>query len=346
MPEKTNSYLKLRPTSFDVAREAGVSRSTVSLVFNNVSGNRVSAETRERILKAASDLGYHPDPAASALRKGYSNEISVIAPESPTSSVTAQHLESAEERALELGYSCGIYLFHNLSEDTKHSVFESIVARRPSGIICPSLLVTQEDVKFAKRMGVQALLLQGFKPVEYATTQLTHLEQAFYIAAKHLVEHGHKHIARLCPWVSNDIEGAANEIIMDGLRSAVGEVNGTITEIPMNLVFTDANTSVDLLLSSPNHPTAIVGNRDEYCFFLIKALTERGIRVPQDIAMVGINNSPFCSFSSPALTSVDFNVKTTTYNAIDAINALVHGKTPNPELLAGPLPQLVVRESS
>jgi len=346
MTEKSNSKLKKRPTSFDVARVASVSRSSVSLVFNNVGGNRVSTDTRERILKAAHDLGYQPDHAASALRKGYSNEIAFVAAESISATVSAQGLASAQERAFQLGYSFGIYLFYNSPENERHILFNSMVTRRPVGIFGPTHLITRQDSILAKKMGIQAVVLQGFDPVEYAPTQLFPLKEAFYLAAKHLVERGHKHIAHVVPRTPNPLEESTNVIILDGLHSAVKESNGTITELPMDLDIADADTVVDILLSSPAHPTAIVGNRDEYCFFLLKALSARKIRIPRDMALVGINNNPFCVLSNPALTSVSFDIQTTLSHAVDAIDAIAQGKKINPEWLLFPPPHLVVRESS
>ena len=344
---KDSPKLTPRPTSFDVAQAAGVSRSTVSLVFNNVGGSRVSASTRARILKAANDLGYRPDRAASALRKGYSDEIAAIAVETPaTSSVLAEWMAIAQERAWKLGYSLGFFLFQNLSENDRRNFFASMVARHPIGIIGSADIVTAEDWKLAKKMGVQACVLQGLEPVGFAPTQVVPLKQATFMVGKYLFERGHKHIARACPKTPNLLENVANSYIMDGLLLAANEKGGTITELPMNLDFAGAVTAVDELLASPNHPTAIIGNRDEYCFFLLKALSARGIRVPHDIALVGVNDGPFCALSNPALTSVGFDVQTVTANSIDAIDAIINGKDINPELLVFPPPRLIVRDSS
>ncbi len=347
MAPKNRSSNKLPSTSRDVARLAGVSQSSVSRVFTNVGGNRVSTATRERILKAAGDLGYRPDRVAIALRKGYSDEIAAIAVETPgNSSVLAEWMTLAQARAWELGYSLGIYLFHGLDKHARHSFFASVMSRHPIGIIGSSDVITSEDWQTAAKMGVQACVLSGLEPVEYAPTQVVPLKQALYLAAKHLFERGHKHIARAHPRIMDPLEMVADSLILDGIRMAADETGGTLTEMPMTLDFASAYQSVGELLHTQNHPTAIIGNRDEYCFYLLKALSAHGVRVPQDVALVGINDGPFCELSNPALTSVGFDLQTSTANSIEAIDAIVHGKTPNPEWFIFPPPRLTVRESS
>jgi DNA-binding LacI/PurR family transcriptional regulator len=142
------------------------------------------------------------------------------------------------------------------------------------------------------------------------------------------------------------LEMIADSLILDGIRMAVDEAGGTFTEMPMTLDFAGAYKAVGELLHTQNHPTAIIGNRDEYCFFLLKALSAHGVRVPQDMALVGVNDGPFCELSNPALTSVGFDLQTSTANSIEAIDAIVHRKTPNPEWFIFPPPRLSVRESS
>ncbi len=337
---------KPRPTSIDVARAAGVSQSSVSLVFNNVGGSRVSPETRERILKAAQDLGYQPDRAASALRKGYGDEIAFLSADFPYSIPTAQGFAAIQERAQELGYSLGLYLCHHLSEDARRNLFASIIARRPVGIISLTQLLTPEDIRYAKKMGVQAILLQGFEPKKYATTQIFPLKQVFHTAASHLVERGHRQIARAVPRTLSAVEESTRKLIRDSIASVVHAAGGTVVDVPMDLEYPDACTAVETLLSLPTPPTAILGNRDEYCFYLLKALSARGIRVPQEIALVGVGNSPFCDLSQPTLTSVDYDIPRFSSHSVDVIDALLKGNEPGPELLAPVPPQLIVREST
>jgi LacI family transcriptional regulator len=337
---------KPRPTSFDVAKAANVSRSSVSLVFTNADGNHVSASTRERILKAAHDLGYEPDRIASTLRKGYSNEIVVLAPEGPTGSVTADWLNFMQERALELEYTLGIYFINNYSESARKKLFAKIVARHPVAISCSFNSITQADWELAKSMGVKACVIEGLEPSTFATTLLLPLKEAVYIAGKHLIEQGHTHIARVCPRKPSRYEKLADSLILDGLHAAIDEVNGSITEFPMNLDVLDASSVINSILSLPNHPTAVIGNRDEYCFFLLKALSASGVHVPQEIALVGINNSPFCEFSNPTLTSVGFDSRLGAFQTVDIIDTIVNERIPRPELLISPQPKLFIRDSS
>lgn len=335
-----------RPTSFDVAKAAGVSRSSVSLVFNHAGGNHVSQANRDRILQAARELGYRPDRVASALRRGYSDEIAFLAAEPPGASVSAEGLVTAQKRAIELGYTMGIYLFYNLSEAARNNAFAAVAARRPIAITGFAPFVTQENWKLAAEMGVQACVLQWYEPVAFAPTQLLQIKEAFYMAGRHLVERGHRHIARLAPGTANAIEQSANGFIQDGLRAAVEGTGVQISEIPMNLNLADASRAVDDLLSSPSHPTGIIGNRDEYCFYFLRALQNRGLHVPRDIALVGINDNPVCELMSPSLTSVSFGLLSANHFTVDIIDAIVKGGEINPEWLLFPQPRLILRESS
>ncbi len=346
MTKSKPSTKKRRPTIADVAKAAGVSPATVSFVLNDTVGQTISPATRDRVLKTIEDLGYIPNAHARALGGGHSNEIAIIGFDALQFIVLSDWIAAIQERTVELGYTPGFYLYQGASRRTMRSIIESVLERRPAGLLAEAPYFTREDLERARELGVRGCLVLGIEPDSYQSAITGAFEQAGQLVGAHLLERGHQHVAFVKPASPTPTQHAAWLQCIKGFECTVGRGEGTLSELPMVHGLEGARAAVDRLLAFPERPTAIFGFMDDYSLPLLKALLERGIRVPEDVAIVGTADMYLGSLVHPALTSVRFDLKTMGARQVDIIDALIRDKQPSPELFVPAPPQLIIRESS
>ena len=185
-------------TSVDVARRAGVSRTTVSYVLNGNWDGHVSDETRKKVLQAVEELGYSTHSSARALRKGQSDEICLIV-DLPLTVHRTELLISVQQCSFQYGYAPVAYFSYDFSAEQVHSHLLKIFARRPIGIFATASSMTDEHITLAKRMGIDNIVLYSVEPLEYAGTILLPTMPLGYLAARHLLERGHRHLGLIRP---------------------------------------------------------------------------------------------------------------------------------------------------
>src|SRR5438876_866472 len=140
-------------TSVDVARRAGVSRTTVSYALNGNMDGHVSDETRKKVLKAAEELGYSTHSSARALRKGQGDEICIVI-DLPLTVHRTELLISVQQYTFQHGYSPVAYFCYGFSPEQMHTLLLKMFARRPMGIFATAGSMTLQQIALAQRMGV------------------------------------------------------------------------------------------------------------------------------------------------------------------------------------------------
>ncbi len=345
MSPRKSTVTKRLPTSVDVARAARVAQSTVSLVLNNTPGQTISASTRKRVLQAAHDLGYRPNLVARALRKGRSDEICLYVSGALYSNSTLEWIIAIRERARQLGYSLYTCFFNDNSKQEWKNVQTETSFRHPAGIIGSSLTITSAYYQRTRKMGILGCALISAKPIDYAPTIRLPYAETGALAGTYFREQGHQIVGYLAPSAPDSFRQTAFQHCVTGLESALSS-GATLAPLPMDGTLDCARKIAAGILRSPERPTAIYSYRDDYCFPLLRALLESGLRVPQDVALVGTGNSPLGSFSYPSLTSIRFDWKGIGYHLVDIVDALIHNRQPLPEWLTPPSPELIVRESA
>lgn len=345
-------------TSVDVARRAGVSRTAVSYVLNGIQTPHVSEETRAKVLKAASELGYHLNASAQALRKGQSNEICVV------SNITmaandAEIFVAMQQHALRLGYIPVIYFVGGLSDEKRRELLVRILARRPLALLLAPDCIDAGDIALARQMGIEYILLGAAEPIEEHKLNLSSAEAltAFslptrelgFIAARHLLERGHRSLGIVRP--DEKRHQLAFIQRLQGMRDAIAAAGLSEDEVdleilPLQLSMSAAHELVDTYLCAERRPTGIYTFNDEYALPLLGALSDRGLRVPQDVALIGTDNVAFSAFVRPALTTISFDNVAAGQRSIDLLAALQRGG-PLPAEVTRPLDlRLIVREST
>ena len=287
-------------TSEDVARLAGVSRPTVSLVLSGRGDRiRVAAATQQRVFSAAEALGYVPNFAARSLRTRRSRVITVIAP-SLENPFFAEVIGAVKDAATARKYSTNVVIARNGREEA--SAIAHVLAGSADAVVIATHFAGNLDAlrQLAKRRIPSVVLQQvgaGF-PIPSVAVDL---EMGGYVATRHLIGLGHRRIAHVTPPGA----GAGRR---DGYLRALREADiapdpALIVETPNTLA--GGSEAASALLAKPaTAPTAVFAYNDQLAFGLLHGARRSAIRVPDDLAVVGFDNTVSAAFSNPELTTV------------------------------------------
>ena len=295
-----------KPTLTDVAQIAGVSAVTVSYVLNGrrKGPDRISAETKERVLKAAAELNYVPNLIARDLRRKATRRICLSVPRLgvPTYDTIAEQLQDS---ALNAGY----HLIVSLSRDGDE---QSNLVQQVQAGLADGLVLIAEDSRHETRAELLDTLSRSgsavvvfdnlIEPRGFDVVRNTDLA-ACYDAVKWLLESGRARVACLA---IRDGSGVLHERV-DSYYRALKDADLTPQA---ELVVAGAETrqgaykQTERLLELPQVPDAIFACTDVAALSAIRAIQDRGLRVPEDVAVIGAGNIIEGTLSNPPLTSV------------------------------------------
>lgn len=338
----------------DVAQKAGASRTAVSFVLNEkgVPNKHVSKETRARILQAIDDLHFQPDQLARTLRKKQSWELAGIV-DATITLFGIEAVASIQQQAQVYGYTPVMYFCQGLSAQQRSELYQTIFARHPFAILASPFNFTAEDVAQARQMGVEYILFYGFcpSPIEYTHSIVFPSNAIGYVAAQHLLERGHRHLALVRPEdPTHAFLPDAFQQRLEGMRTAIAEraeaVDVTLEILPLHLSATAASSLVEMLLTRTPYPTGIYAFNDEYALYLLRALAQHGIRVPQEISVLGTDNLAIGGCVWPSLTSISIDGMDVGKRVVETIHTLHQGLPLSAELTRPLMPCLVQREST
>lgn len=292
-----------RHTLHDVAREAGVSYQTVSRVINH--HPNVSPETRERVQKAIDALGYRPNKVAKSLVAKQSNTLGLLT-FGMNQYGPAQMVLNIERAAKDLGYDL---IFSNVNEPTVeqiHKAIDSLSGRQVDGIlsIAPVAGITYQDMaNFC-----QEIPLVQIDPQMGLTIPSVVVDQRYgsKLITEYLIGLGHRNIAEISGPLNWFGAIARHQQWEESLRAAGLSADATVEG---DWTGASGYHGVHRLRSFVAHFTAIVVGNDQMAVGAIYALYEAGLRVPEDVSVVGFDDIPEAAFFRPALTTVrqDFN---------------------------------------
>lgn len=274
-------------TSRDVARSAGVSQAAVSYVLaGRGKQNGISEATGERILEAARRLDYRPDTLARGLRKGYSRLVGVLTP-CVTFGYFSEIVRGAEEVLSEQGYT--VILAHSDEDGEKEAGKIEVLRRyRVDGIILIPAIVRGHDAEFAamKRDRLPFVAVDKRIADPDAQTVLTDDRAGARAAVEYLIGLGHRRIAHLRGphGISSSEErlaGYRDALRAAGIRSEGAWVTGR------DWSEASGRTGALRLLRLEPRPTAIFASTDVLAWGAFDAVRDAGLRVPEDVSLVG-----------------------------------------------------------
>ncbi|MCC3268897.1 LacI family transcriptional regulator [Arthrobacter gengyunqii] len=284
--------MERRATSSDVAREAGVSRATVSYVLNGRSGQSISVATRNKVLAAARNLGYIPSAAARTLRSGRSTLVLMLLPPEPLGRAQAMVIDAASEYLEQHGLRL---VAHRLPRSGGAvSLVHSLV---PAALI---LITPLEDAELA------ALQATGIRMASLHSTLHDPLGPDLGIGAlqvRYLADAGHRRIGVAVP------EGAGYGWRVQ-VRLAAIEHACDVLGLPrpavahLRLDAADAAAAVARWLEGPEAVSAVCAFDDDHAFALLSGLAVHGLTAPKDLAVIGAEDIPLASLAVPPLSTV------------------------------------------
>ncbi|OQR63962.1 LacI family transcriptional regulator [Streptomyces maremycinicus] len=285
------------PTSADVARLAGVSRATVSYVLNNASAVRISEPTRRRVHAAAKELGYVPHAAARTLRAGHSRMVLMPTLPVPAGPLYSQFVHDFQGALSRLDYTVVQYGATGLRGDDAARAWAEL---RPVAVLVPSPGVGPEGVAVLKRSGARAVVTLGPEAVEGARALLLDHADVGRSAATHLYARGRRRIGVVVPAERGMEMFSAPRLA--GAREALHDTDATVTEL--SLAYTEEAAAALAARWSALGLDAVFAYNDEYAMLLIRALQDAGVRVPEDVAVIGADDLMLGRLLRPRLSTV------------------------------------------
>ncbi len=323
-----------RPNIRQVATLAGVSHMTVSRVLN--ASESIAPATRERVLEAMRQLNYTPNSAARALASRKTNRIGVVV-DSVVEYGPGSTLRAIEDAAHDRGYTVSSVAVSADRSVTAHDALLSLVAIGIDALCLITPRTSSIDLLREVSNGIPTLVVKAEPEDDFFTVSVDQ-KQGAALAAQHLIDLGHRSILHLSgpqDWLdarARDREWH-DHLERAGLphrESAVG----------------DWSSDSGYAFGSTVEPdfTAVFAANDQMALGLIHAFHERGIRVPEDVSVVGFDDVPDARHFLPPLTTVrqDFHALGT-LSVATLLAALDDGDVPQRTLLE---PELVVRAST
>ncbi len=320
----------------DVSKKSGYSVATVSRVIND--SDLVTEETKKKVGQVIKDLGFVPNNTARGLSTRKSNTIGMIVP-NISNPFFGELIKGAEEAAGKNGFNIIIL---NSSYNNEKTIKDIMIlkSRNVDGIIMSSVDFDESIYNTLVENGIPFVLtgpvLSNHK-INYVSVD--NLEGAKK-AIKHLIELGHERIG----YMSGDYASYLNKLRLQGYREAL-EANNI--KIDKELVFKEnieKNIDKFMKMKSEDKPTAIFTFNDYMALDYMEKLEEKGIKIPEDVAVVGFDNIKMASYYSIGLTTVDNRQEEFGEKSFELLQDIIKGKTEETHQIITK-PKLIIRKT-
>jgi DNA-binding LacI/PurR family transcriptional regulator len=322
-----------------VAREAGVSRATVSYVLNDTANQRIPDSTRQRVWEAVRRLGYAPSAAARSLRSGRSEVVLLLLPDWPIGRMVGTLLE---EMALAFARA-GLILVAHPRAGNDRPVAEIWNSLSPAAVIGWEALESADEAAMqAAGVEVNVVLLgsagsgsRGLAVSEQRTGR---------IQVEHLAARGHRNIGYAFPDDARVLTFAQPRL--EGVRDACAELSldaPDVQTVPVDIA--GAAEAVRHWRAQVQPVTAVCAYNDEVALAVLAGLRAEALRAPGDLAVIGVDDLPLSSVADPPLTSVATRAKSLAAYVVETVLAGLRGD-PGPPAPSSDILRLVVREST
>lgn len=334
-----------KTTIYDIAKELNITAATVSRALNN--NPKISKATRKLVLETAAKMNYEQNKLALALKSGKSYNVGVIVPRID-SNFFASIIRGIEEELYPKGYHVIICQTHD-QEDLEIGNINSLLNAQVDGI-----LMSISNAKLENNQSFQKLLKKNIpliffdrkKDIKGVSSVTIDDFKGAYDSTKHLIDQGYKRIAhlsndRLLLIFKNRYLGYKQAIIDNGLEFDESMVIETQSKVH------EGKKTTKILLDMERPPDAIFSSSDFTALGAIQEIKERGLRIPEDIGIIGFSNEPFTKFMELSITSVDQSPtemgRITAQVFLEEVN---NGKKIQSEKHVVLSPELMVRQSS
>jgi LacI family transcriptional regulator len=286
-------------TMHDVAKRAGLSISTVSHVINN--SRAVSIESRQRVMSAMEELGYKPNALARSLRRRKSNTLGMIMPDS-SNPFFAEVARAIEDASFAKNYS--VILCNSDGDLEKQQAYTNVlIENRVAGILFVAAGISTELVNDLEQRRVPLVVVDREVPGAEVDTVMTNHAQGGFLATQHLIDLGHGRIA--CIAGNSEVSPSAERLT--GYQRAIEENNLAYDDrlvVKGDFQYESGYQATTRLLALEDPPSAVFACNDLMAVGCISAARQFGLRVPDELSVVGFDNVRLASFTNPPLTTI------------------------------------------
>ena len=282
--------VKLVSTLADVAKLAGVSKSTASRALSG--RGSVSARTQTRVASAAEELGFVPSSAAESLATGRSRNIAVVTP-FINRWFYAEVIDGVESALIGAGYDLTLYRLTDETDQRKNLFDYFLVRKGVDAVIALTLFISDDEVQKLRKLGKPIVGIGGqipgiptFSIDDVATTRR---------ATEHLIELGHTRLVHVGGDQEKQLDFEVHSNRLKGFRQALSKAG--LEQAPD--FFADDfdisggyRSALNALRDADSRPTAVVAGSDEIAIGVMTAARELGIRIPDQLSIIGIDGHP------------------------------------------------------
>lgn len=337
------------PTSAQVAHKAGVSRTTVSFVLNGVLNQGISESTRAKVLAVAREMGYHPNAAARSLASGSTGTVALVIPHAShlyTDAFLAQLVATLNEQ-------CHLHGLKMLIESTdgegrEPGGFMGLVQERSiDGLILANPRTSEQaHLECIRDAGIPMVVLtSGPTELQGIHTVRSDSSVSAQTAVNHLIQLGHKRIAFIS-FAQPEYDSVHEREV--GWRAALSQAR--LRPDPALVEYADisAQSGYDAtrrMLARGARFSALFAGNDTVAFGAMRALTEAGLQIPEDVAIVGYDDIPMAAFANPPLTTMRSDPIGQAKAAMQLLMSQLNGGDPSSGVPHEITPRLVIRAS-
>lgn len=290
-------------TIYDIAGELGLSAATISRALNN--NPAINIKTRNRITETALALGYRPNNFASNLRSGKTNTIGVLIHELESNFITSV-LAGIEKITTEAGYD--IIIGHSSEQRIKEiSNAQNLFAKRVDGMIASLAFDTENLDHFEPffKKGIPVIFFDRvFENTEHAQVIINNFK-AGYDVTDHLIREGCKRIMHITASLKRNVYAERFRGYQQALKDNKLSFDKSLL-ITNELTEEAAIQAADQIIAMKRRPDGVFISNDFHAAVLMRSLQDRGIKVPDEIAIAGFNNDVIGKIVSPKLTTINY----------------------------------------
>lgn len=325
----------------EIAKIAGVSPSAVSIVLNNRSG--VSEETRQKVLEIVEKLQYTPNPSSRRLLFNKTNNIAVLFEKNAS---PLEHFFHSELNRV---------ILHECESLGYNLIFTSITIKGEN-VLLPNVIKSYDAdgvifygdvdpiiINSIKRFNIPFIIVDSHSVNPEILSVSADYAEASYTATKHLIDLGHRDIA----YIGSSFSPHFSSQTFSGFKKVIEENK---ISLPINWIQIDANDEESAyncmknILSYDKLPTAVFCSADIYAINAMKCIKEHGLKIPDDISVVGIDDIILSRYVDPPLTTVKIDKEQMGKIAIDLlIKKIEKADVTNKSVLSN---KLVIRSST
>ncbi len=329
----------------DVAKKAGVSHTTVSMVIHD--DKRITPDTKKKVQAVITELKYHPNYLARGLVQGKTNTIAIMATYF-SNNFEMNFLKGIEQQSGESEYQINQYSTRN-KPGVKEQIMEQILyGKRADAFISLAIKPDKNMLEEFRKNGLPIILIE--EEMKGAHTLKTDNYKGGFLAAEHLLKKGRKKIGIIVGELNGDEVGTSPMERLKGYQRALEEFNvdfdkDLVCEIK-DFDFKDGKNSLSKFLSVNKKLDAVFCAAGDYtCFGVLEEARKRGIKVPQDLSVVGYDGLEMSAVVSPPLTTIKQSITELGREAFKIAIDAANGKLKEPKNIILQ-PELIIRESA